>query len=106
MSLPTLKAGPELRESGGAVLFSVRVKPRASKDQILGLREGMLEVAVSAPPEDGKANAAVCALLAKALGVGKTLVSVVAGHRSRVKRIEVRGLAASEVASQLQLTVG
>jgi len=72
-----------------------RVTPRAGRDRIDGVAElpdgPALRIAVSAPPEDGKANAAVCKLVAKLLGTAKSNVSVVAGATARLKQIEVRG---------------
>jgi uncharacterized protein (TIGR00251 family) len=68
----------------------VRVSARASRDELAGLDEdGVLRVRVSAPPVDGKANQAVCKLIARAAGVGKTRVSVVKGERSRDKVVRV-----------------
>ena len=70
----------------------VRVTARASRDELAGLRDGVLHVRVSAPPVDGKANRAVCRLIARALGVGRTSVSVVRGERSRDKVVEIDGV--------------
>jgi uncharacterized protein len=71
------------------------VQPKARRNAILGVapdREGpALRVAVSAPPEDGKANAAVIALLAEAFDVAKAAVSVVMGATDRRKLVEIRG---------------
>jgi hypothetical protein len=81
----------------------VRAKPRASKDRIRGLKEGMLEVSVMAPPVDGKANRAICAVLAKALGLSVSSVRVVSGESARIKRVEVSGLGWDDVARRLGL---
>jgi len=70
----------------------VRVIPRAARDELAGVRDGRLLVRVSAPPVDGKANAAVCALVAKAAGVPKGAVSVMRGERSREKRVRIDGV--------------
>ncbi|HEX4806131.1 MAG TPA: DUF167 domain-containing protein [Conexibacter sp.] len=72
-----------------AVELDVRVIPRAARDQLAGTRDGRLLVRVTAPPLDGRANAAVCALLAKAAGVPKGAVSVVRGETSRDKRVQI-----------------
>ena len=69
----------------------MRVVPRASREQIAGMRDGRLLVRVNAPPLEGKANAAVCALLAKAAGVPKGAVTVVRGETSRDKRVRIEG---------------
>jgi uncharacterized protein (TIGR00251 family) len=71
----------------------VRVQPRASRDEIAGMRAGALLVRVTAPPVDGKANAAVRRLLAKRLGVAAGRVTVVRGETARDKLIEVEGVA-------------
>ena len=70
----------------------VRVTARASRDELAGLRDGVLHARVSAPPVEGKANQAVCKLIARALGVGKTSVSVVKGERSRDKVVRIDGV--------------
>ena len=72
--------------------IAVRLQPRASRDAIVGMRDGVLAVRVSAPPVDGRANQAVCRLIARAVGVGRTSVSVVRGERSRDKIVRVDGV--------------
>jgi hypothetical protein len=73
----------------------LKVQPKARRSGILGVtldQDGLaLKVAVNAPPEDGKANAAAIALLAEALNVAKAAVSVVAGATGRRKLVEIRG---------------
>lgn len=76
----------------GAVDVQVRVQPRARRDELLGMRDGRLLVGVTAPPVDGKANAAVRKVLAKAAGVPPTRVSVVRGERSRDKVVRFEGV--------------
>lgn len=71
--------------------LDVRVIPRAARDELAGMRDGRLLVRVSAPPVDGRANAAVCALLAKAAGVPRGAVSVVRGASARDKRVRIEG---------------
>lgn len=75
----------------------VRVKPRASRSQVLGTRDGMVEVAVAAVPAEGAANAELVRTLAACLGVPKSHVEVEAGTKSRVKRVRVEGLSRAEV---------
>jgi uncharacterized protein (TIGR00251 family) len=69
----------------------VRVAPKASRSRVLGLADGALKVAVAAPPEDGKANAALVATLAEALGVPRRDVVLAAGAASRRKLVDVAG---------------
>jgi uncharacterized protein (TIGR00251 family) len=77
------------------VLLRVRLTPRASKDGIDGLKEiadgACVQARVRAVPEDGKANAALLELLAKAVGVAKSTLSISAGASSRLKTVRLAG---------------
>jgi uncharacterized protein (TIGR00251 family) len=68
--------------------ISVRVTPRASRN-LVGVEEGAIRVRVTAVPEDGKANAAVIKLLAKALGVPKSRLALIRGETARDKVFRV-----------------
>lgn len=75
----------------------VKLQPGASADRIEGWEADpdgrpVLKVRVRARPVDGAANAALLALLAKALGVSKSAVTLARGGQSRLKRVEVEGL--------------
>jgi len=84
-------------------LLRVRVQPRASRAAIGTWREdGTLTVRVTAPPVEGRANAAVGALLATALGVPVSAVQVVHGERGRDKLVRVTGLSAAEIRRKLE----
>ncbi|HMI57940.1 MAG TPA: DUF167 domain-containing protein [Gemmatimonadaceae bacterium] len=71
--------------------FSVRLQPRASKNEIAGLQGVALKVRVTAPPVDGLANEAMVELLSGALQVSRRNVCIVSGHSSRTKVVEVSG---------------
>jgi len=86
-----------IREEDGAIRFEVRVAPRASRNRVLGVQEGALKVALTAPPVDGAANEALKKLLSKMLGVSKSNVEIVRGDRARVKVLRVRGVTAADV---------
>ncbi|MCB9560567.1 MAG: DUF167 domain-containing protein [Kofleriaceae bacterium] len=73
------------------------VQPRASRARLGPIHGDRLKVAVTSPPVDGEANAAVIELLARALGVGRGDVEVVAGASSRRKTVRVRGVAAARL---------
>jgi uncharacterized protein (TIGR00251 family) len=79
----------------------VRVQPRASREAISGWRGGALVVRVTAPPVEGEANRAVTTLLARALGVARSAVTVVRGERGRDKVVRVEGLSLAEVRQRL-----
>jgi uncharacterized protein (TIGR00251 family) len=86
-----------IREQDGAITFEVRVAPRASRNRIIGVQEGALKVALTAPPVDGAANEALKKLLAKAVGVAKSDVEILRGDRARIKVLRIHGVSASDV---------
>jgi len=86
-----------IREHHGAITFEVRVAPRASRNRIIGVQDGALRVALTAPPVDGAANEALKKLLAKALGVAKSDVEILRGDRARIKVLRIHGVNAGEV---------
>ena len=85
------------RDRDGAVTFDVLVQPRASRAKVGPLHDGRLKLAVTAPPVDGEANAAVIELVADALDVARGAVSVVAGMSSRRKTVRVAGVTLAQV---------
>jgi len=86
-----------IQEQDGAITFEVRVAPRASRNRVIGVQDGALKVALTAPPVDGAANEALKKLLAKALGVAKSDVEILRGDRARIKVLRVHGVSASDV---------
>jgi uncharacterized protein (TIGR00251 family) len=86
-----------IREQDGSITFEVRVAPRASRNRVVGVQDGALKVALTAPPVDGAANEALRKLLAKALGVAKTDVEILRGDRARIKVLRVHGVTAGDV---------
>jgi hypothetical protein len=75
-----------------AVQIEVRLRPRASSDELLGMRDGVLQARVTAAPIDGKANKALCSLIAKRLGIARSRVGVVRGMKAREKIVRVEGM--------------
>ncbi|MGB5313931.1 MAG: DUF167 domain-containing protein [Polyangiales bacterium] len=84
-------SGLRVQREDGAITFEVRVAPRASRNRVVGVRDGSLKVALTAPPVDGAANEALRKLLSKTLGVSKSAVEIVRGERGRTKLLRVRG---------------
>ncbi len=88
-----------LRHQGDAIFLQLIVVPRSSRDTICGEQDGALRIKVTAPPVEGAANTAVCALLAKKLGLSRSNVQVVRGHRGKRKTVSVRGVGPEVVAA-------
>jgi uncharacterized protein len=82
----------EIMSRGGAIVFQVRVQPRASRDEITGVVDGALKVRLRAPALEDRANAALCEYLAELLKTPKSAVRILSGERSRIKRVEIRGI--------------
>lgn len=87
------------RENG--VEFALKVVPGAARDRLGGLLGDALKVYVTAPPEDGRANAAVIHVLVQVLGVRTADCQIVSGHSSPRKRVRISGLSASELRKRL-----
>jgi len=88
---------------GPVVSLGVRVHPGAKRPGLVGrLADGSLKVAVAEPPEGGRANRAVEALLAEILGLRRAQVRVVRGGAARRKQVEVEGLSVTEVTRLIQ----
>jgi uncharacterized protein (TIGR00251 family) len=90
-----------MTESMPSARLAVRLQPRARTNEIVGERDGRLLVRVTAPPLDGRANEALCELLADRLNVPKTAVSVIRGGQSRDKLVQVVGLREDELGRRL-----
>ena len=82
--------------------IAVRVQPRASRNELVGYRGDQLRLRVTAPPEGGRANEAVIALLSSALGIPKSRISILRGHTSRNKVVLVEDMPAGEVQRRLR----
>jgi uncharacterized protein YggU (UPF0235/DUF167 family) len=73
-------------------LISARLTPRAAANRLTVLADGSLAVRVTAPPADGRANEALCRTVAGALGLARSRVTLVRGHRSRNKLLRIEGM--------------
>lgn len=81
--------------------LEILVSPRASRAKLGPMHDGRLKVAVTSPPVDGEANAAVIEVLAKALGIPKSRISIVAGATGRRKTVELAGVSDAALAAVL-----
>ena len=85
-----------ITEQGGAVVFDLRVVPRASRSEVVGVHDGALKVRIMSPPVDGAANAELIKLLAKQFGVSKGDVEILSGESSKSKRIRISSIRRAE----------
>ncbi len=84
-----------------ATKLAVKVIPKASRDEVVGWLNGVLKLRVAAPPERGKANAAVVKLLARSLGIARERVHLVSGHTASHKLLMIEGLSEPEILRKL-----
>ena len=91
----------EVQEREGTVIFSVRVQPRASNDEIAGEMGGALKVRLRAPAVEDRANEALVEFLAQLLKTPRSAVRILSGERSRTKRIEIHGVTQQQILALL-----
>lgn len=91
------------RPAGPSATVSVRVVPRASREGVAGCEGGVVRIRLNAPPVEGQANEALVRFLAKALGVPKGRITLVAGERGRSKIVRVAGLTREALMAALGL---
>ena len=84
------------------VTLEILVQPRASRAKIGPMHDGRIKIAVTAPPVDGEANAAVVELLAKRLGVARSSVEIIAGTGSRRKTVRIADVTEQQIAELIE----
>ncbi len=90
-----------LQPAADGVVVSLHVQPRASRNEIVGERGGLLKVRLTSPPVEGAANRLCCEYIAKLCHLPKRDVTVHSGEKSRQKRLLIRGLDPGRVESAL-----
>ena len=86
-----------------AVVVSIHAQPGAGRTEVVGRHGTALKVRVAAPPEQGRANDALVALLAEQLGVPAASVTLTGGATSRSKRFRVEGVEPADFGDKLEL---
>ncbi|MBN1283093.1 MAG: YggU family protein [Proteobacteria bacterium] len=82
----------KINERKDGVTIECRVSPRAGRSRVKGMRDGVLQVALAAPPVEGAANDEIIELLSKELGVPRSRISILRGARSRTKVVLIQGV--------------
>jgi uncharacterized protein len=91
----------EFQKRDASIVLQVRVQPGASKNEIAGVMDGALKVRLQAPALEDRANSALCEYLAQLLKTPKAAVRILGGERSRMKRVEIRGVTELQILSLL-----
>ena len=91
-----------IQESGGGVVLTLHVAPRAKRTEVVGLHGASLKLRLAAPPVDDKANRELLRFLADRLGVSNSAVRLVSGQTSREKRVAIAGVTADHAARSLR----
>ncbi len=94
-------AGNFLRAQVDGVLLSVKLQPRASKNEICGMLGDELKIKVTAPPVDAAANQALVEFLARQLDCPRGKVELIRGHASRHKTLKLHGFSLAEVVERI-----
>jgi hypothetical protein len=95
-----------LQPHADGATIAVRAQPGAKKTAVLGEHSGALKVAVTAPPQDGRANDALVEVLREWLGVRRSAVRLVSGRASRDKVFLVRGLTVEQLGALVAAKTG
>jgi len=92
----------ELADHPDGVLLPIRAQPGARKAGVLGEQAGALKLGVTAPPQDGRANAAVVELVRDLLGLKRSQVELLTGLKDRNKKLLIRGVSRAELAARIR----
>ena len=92
-------------EKDNALIFNVRVVPRASKSGIIGEMNGALKIRIASPPVDGAANAELIKLLSKTFGIAKNEVEITSGETSKTKQIKIENTTGEKLLTVLQAKI-
>jgi uncharacterized protein len=87
----------EILEKAGGVVVTVRVQPRASKNEVAGEMAGALKIRLQAPALEDRANEALVEFLAQLLKTPKAAVRILSGDRGRAKRVEILGVTKQQI---------
>ena len=77
------------RWDGPDLVLTLKIQPRAGRDELTGPLDGAYKIRITAPPVDGKANSHLVAFLARTFGVAKSKVRIEMGETGRHKRVRI-----------------
>jgi uncharacterized protein (TIGR00251 family) len=88
-----------IKETTDGVVFNIRVLPRSSRCELTGIQDDALKLKITAPPVEGKANEECIGFLSKLLGIRKSSIKIIAGHKTKNKRVLVSGIKKEDIES-------
>lgn len=88
---------PYIRDEKDGCRLEVLVRPKASRTAVVGIHDGRLKIALTAPPVDGEANEALVRFLSTLTGRARSDISIARGHTGRQKSVLLNGLDAAEL---------
>ncbi|MEI7590854.1 MAG: DUF167 domain-containing protein [Deltaproteobacteria bacterium] len=91
-----------LKENNDGVIILVQVLPRASRSEVVGVRDGAIKIKLSSPPIEGKANEECIALIGKAFGIRKSNIEIISGLKGRKKSILLYGAKQKDIERYFQ----
>jgi uncharacterized protein (TIGR00251 family) len=83
-------------KAAATATLSIRIQPRASKNEVILREDGGIKIRLTAPPVDGAANEALVKFLADTFSVPKSQVEIVSGHTSRDKIVRIHGVSEAD----------
>ena len=86
-------------ETTDGIVFNIRVIPRASKCELAGVQGDALKLRITAPPVEGAANKECVRFLSSMLGVKKSQIKIIAGHKSKNKKVSISGVTRKDIES-------
>lgn len=95
------RTGRPRDKAAAAVTLSIRIQPRASKNELVRREDGGLKIRLTAPPVDGAANEALIRFLADTLSISKSQVEIISGHTSRDKIVRIHGTSEADASRLL-----
>jgi len=90
-----------IKESPDGITFPVRVLPRSSRNEVVGVSDGVLRVKLTAPPVEGAANKALVEFFSRTLKVAKSRITIITGQTGRNKTIHISGMKKEDLSALL-----
>ena len=94
-------SGLQVNEAAAGLVIRLHVLPRARRCELAGVHNRALKIKVMAPPVDDAANRAIVEFLSNLLGLSKSSLQILAGHKSRDKTLQIKGLSRTDFLARI-----